>query len=87
MAQLFLIVMALLGSFLFGEEPKCKAALHWKAGKLPIRKGQKVGEVHICDENNRLLQKGDLIAAEEVKGTFFFALKEKLAKPFNRNSS
>ncbi len=64
------------------EEPKCKAALHWNAESLPIRKGQKVGEVHIQDENNLFLQKGDLIALEEVKGTFFFVLKDKIANLF-----
>jgi D-alanyl-D-alanine carboxypeptidase (penicillin-binding protein 5/6) len=64
------------------EEPKCKAALHWTADTLPIQKGQKVGEVQIKDENNQLLQKGDLVALEEVKGTFLFVLKEKFSKFF-----
>lgn len=64
------------------EEPKCKAALHWKVESLPIRKGQKVGEVHIQDEENQLLQKEDLVAAEEVKGTFFFVLKQKIFRLF-----
>ncbi len=60
------------------EEPKCKAALHWNLPPLPIRKGQKVGEVQIQDENGLFLQKGDLVALEEVKGSFFFVLKQKL---------
>jgi D-alanyl-D-alanine carboxypeptidase (penicillin-binding protein 5/6) len=61
------------------EEPQCKAALHWSGGSLPIRKGQKVGEVYIQDERGQLLQKGDLIAAEEVKGSLLFVLKEKVS--------
>lgn len=64
------------------EEPKCKAALHWTFEKLPIRKGEKVGEVHIHNDAGHLLQKGDLIALEDVKGTFFFVLKEKINKIF-----
>jgi D-alanyl-D-alanine carboxypeptidase (penicillin-binding protein 5/6) len=59
------------------EEPQCKAALHWDVGPLPIRKGQKVGEVYIQDDAGRLLEKGTLVAAEEVKGGFFFVLKQK----------
>lgn len=62
------------------EEPQCKAALHWNVPPLPIRKGQKVGEVAIRDEEDRVLQKGDLIALEEVRGSFFFVLKEAFKK-------
>lgn len=64
------------------EEPQCKAALHWDVPSLPIRKGQKVGEVYIQDERDHLLHKGDLVASEEVKGTFFFVLKDKVNKLF-----
>lgn len=69
-------------TFFPSEEPKCKAALHWKVEQLPIRKGQKVAEVHILDEQNRFLEKGDLIALEEVRGNFFFVLKDKVAQFF-----
>ncbi len=65
------------------EEPQCKAALHWCVDSLPIRKGDKVGEVYIQDERDQLLQKGDLIATEDVKGTLLFNLKQKLIKLFN----
>lgn len=66
------------------EEPKCKAALHWSKEILPIRKGQKVGEVHILDEDNgALLKQADLFATEEVKGTLFFVLKEKINRLFH----
>lgn len=68
-------------SFFPSEEPQCKAALHWNTESLPIHKGQKVGEIHILDEvSGALLQKEDLVASLDVKGTFFFMLKEKLRK-------
>ena len=76
------LVKPLMITYFPSEEPKCKAALHWDPLHLPIRKGDKVGEVHIQDENNLCLQKGDLIALEDVKGTFFFALREKIAELF-----
>ncbi len=69
-------------AFFPSEEPKCKAALHWTFDQLPIRKGQKVGEIHILDEENRVLEKGDLIALEEIKGNFFFVLKDKMVQFF-----
>lgn len=65
------------------EEPKCKAALHWNFERLPIRKGEKVGEVHILSESGQFLQKGDLLAAEDLKGTFYFVLKEKIKGIFH----
>lgn len=76
------LITPLTITFFPSEEPKCKAALHWKCDELPIRKGQKVAEVHILDEQNRLLEKGDLIALEEIKGNFFFVLKEKVTRLF-----
>ncbi len=77
------LVTPLSISFFPSEEPSCKAVLHWKFDQLPIRKGQKVGEVHILGEKERLLEKGDLIALEEVKGNFFFVLKEKVSRWFH----
>jgi D-alanyl-D-alanine carboxypeptidase (penicillin-binding protein 5/6) len=72
------LVKPLTISFFPAEEPKCKAALHWAVDHLPIRKGQKVGEVHILDDNGVFIQKGDLVALEEVKGTVFFVLRNRL---------
>lgn len=64
------------------EEPSCKAFVHWEMTKLPIRKGQKVGEIRLVDQEGNLLQKQDLAALQEVKGTFFFVLKEKFNEIF-----
>ena len=65
------------------EEPECKAMIHWLPENLPIRKGQKVGEVRIQDERGTLLQAGDLLALEEVKGSFFFMLKKRIDHLFH----
>lgn len=65
------------------EEPKCKAALHWSIQGLPIRKGEKIGEVHILSDDGRFLDKGDIIAREDVKGTLLFWLQQKLTNLFN----
>lgn len=69
-------------SFYPAEEPSCKAFVQWNPLRLPIRKGQKVGEVEIRDEAGSLLKRGNLLAKEEVNGTFFFALKEKFSNLF-----
>jgi len=73
----------LIIDFFPSEEPSCKAALHWDIKDLPIRKGQKVGEIHIHDENQRFLEKGDLVALQDVKGTFFFIIKDWVLGFFN----
>lgn len=72
----------LTNTFFPSEEPRCKAAVHWDVGQLPIRKGQKVGEIHILDDNGTFIQKGDLLALEEVKGTLWFVLKERIVQLF-----
>lgn len=68
--------------FFPAEEPECKAALHWNFPPLPIRKGQKVGEIRVLDAEQRLLQKGDLIALQEIKGSFLLTLREMFVKFF-----
>jgi D-alanyl-D-alanine carboxypeptidase (penicillin-binding protein 5/6) len=65
------------------EEPKCKAALHWSRTELPVRKGEKVGEVVIRDEVGRELLKGDLLATETLKADLFHLLKQKILKFFH----
>lgn len=76
------LITPLAISFFPSEEPRCKAALHWAFNPLPLRKGQKVGEIHILDDENRFLAKGDLIALDEVKENFFLVLKEKIVRFF-----
>lgn len=57
------------------EEPVCRAFVRWDPGALPIYKGQKVGEVQICDSLGAVLQVGDLVAKEDVKSTFAGLIK------------
>jgi len=70
-------------SFFPAEEPICRAFVHWETLRLPVRKGQLVGEVRIVNEKGELLSKGDLIAKNEVKGTIYFVLKEAVSRLFH----
>ncbi|MBI5273251.1 MAG: D-alanyl-D-alanine carboxypeptidase [Chlamydiia bacterium] len=63
-------------SFYPSEAPVCKAFVHWMNPRLPIRKGQVVGEVQIVNEKGSVLERGDLTAKEEVKGTLLFVLQD-----------
>jgi len=58
------------------EEPACKAFVYWETLEMPIRKGQKVGEVRIFNEAEHLLQKKDLLAQEEVQATLLFKVQK-----------
>lgn len=62
-------------SYFPSEEPQCRAYLHWDSVNFPIAKGQKVGEIHICNEQGTLLASQDLIAKNEVTPTFLHKLK------------
>lgn len=70
------VALPLSISFFPAEEPQCKAALHWNLSALPIHKGQKVGEIRIVDERERLLERADLLALEEVQGSFLYRLQK-----------
>lgn len=74
-------------SFYPAEEPKVKAFIHWNTLCLPIRKGQKVGEIHAIDERGTLLAKEELFAKENVSATFIFSLKQKWNRLFRCNES
>jgi D-alanyl-D-alanine carboxypeptidase (penicillin-binding protein 5/6) len=62
-------------SFFPSEEPECKAYVQWGSHTLPIKKGQKVGELRLVNQKGELLQQGDLLAREELTGTFLHKLK------------
>jgi D-alanyl-D-alanine carboxypeptidase (penicillin-binding protein 5/6) len=59
------------------EQPQCKAHIHWAPLDLPIRKGQKVGEVRITEEDGFFLGKEDLIARTDVELTWTAAFKKR----------
>ena len=69
-------------SYYPSEEPHCRAFVHWDTFKLPIKKGQTVGEIRIFDEAGQQLKTQALLAKEEVKGTWLFNIKSWLSKIF-----
>ena len=64
-------------SFYPSEEPKVKAFIHWDLLSLPIRKGQRVGEIRAVDERGAVLAKQELFAQDNVSATLLFSLKQK----------
>lgn len=64
------------------EDPNPRAFLNWEVPPLPIRKGEKVGEVKIIGSDQLPLKILDLVALQEVKGTFFYSIKQKIKKLF-----
>lgn len=62
------------------EEPNIRAFLRWESLSLPIAKGEKVGEMHFCDEKQRSLFSVPLLAKQEVRPTLMYALKEWLRR-------
>lgn len=72
----------LLISYFPSEEPNPRAFVHWDSPRLPIKKGQPVGEVRIVNEKGDLLATGNLFAKTEVKGTVFFVLKDTVSRFF-----
>jgi D-alanyl-D-alanine carboxypeptidase (penicillin-binding protein 5/6) len=66
--------------FFPSEEPEVKAYIHWEQSTLPIRKGTSVGELRLVNESGAILNSLPLLAQEDVKPTFWFALKRKLSR-------
>lgn len=60
------------------EEPNISIELNWEALELPIFEGTWVGEMHILDENQRILEKAPLYASRDVKKKSFFAFVDGL---------
>lgn len=64
------------------EEKALRAFVHWDDAVFPIRKGMRVGEIRVTDEQGMVLARGELLAKETVEATFFFALKEQWSRWF-----
>lgn len=62
-------------SYYPSEEPKIRAFLQWDKLDLPIKKGEKVGEVEIKTSDLRLLKKVPLVAKEDVEPSFLFSIR------------
>jgi len=63
-------------SYYPAEKPTVRAFIHWDLPRLPIAKGQKVGEIRIMDEREVLVLKEDLVAKEPLQPTFLFGLQD-----------
>jgi len=58
------------------EKTPIKAFTHWEDLTLPIKKGQKVGEIRVTDEKDRILQTESLYADQGVSSSFISSLKK-----------
>ena len=70
----------LILSFFPSEEPNVRAFVYWETPRLPIKKGQAVGEVRILNEKGELVAQGRLFAKTEVKGTILFVMKDTISR-------
>jgi D-alanyl-D-alanine carboxypeptidase (penicillin-binding protein 5/6) len=64
-------------SYFPSEKPEIKAFIHWEALSLPIGKGQKVGEVRLCD-GETVVRSCALVAMQEVQQTWWSWLQQVL---------
>lgn len=62
-------------SYYRGEEPKLKAYLRWDQLSLPIEKGQKVGEIHLATEDQKVMKILPLYAEDAVGEKLSFKIK------------
>jgi D-alanyl-D-alanine carboxypeptidase (penicillin-binding protein 5/6) len=62
-------------SFYPAETPKVKGFVYWDELSLPVRMGQKVGEIKVVDEQGTELGRQELFSQGSVDPTFFFSLK------------
>ena len=57
------------------EEPSVKGLIYWDAIKLPVAKGQKIGELQIQTDDGKTLHSAPLLAQEDVKSTWSYWFK------------
>ena len=58
------------------EEPKIKAFLQWDKLELPIKKGERVGELQLKAEDDSVMKAVPLFANENVDGQWSFRIKQ-----------
>lgn len=67
------------------EDPKPKCLLYWNLPALPIQKEDKVGELHLVDQNGNVLQKISLFSLNDVAlkwpYSWLFAVKHSFKNP------
>lgn len=62
------------------ERQAYKAYVHWDPLELPVKKGQRVGEVRIADSFGKIVQVGELVAKEDVSPTWSASMKKRWDK-------
>jgi D-alanyl-D-alanine carboxypeptidase (penicillin-binding protein 5/6) len=60
------------------EEPKVTCQMHWDAIQLPVKKGERVAELVVLDEEKRELRREPLFAEKDVKISFWQKIKNLL---------
>jgi D-alanyl-D-alanine carboxypeptidase (penicillin-binding protein 5/6) len=58
------------------EEPKIKAYLQWDKLDLPVKKGQKVGELQLKAEDESVIKTTPLFAYENVDSEWSYKMKQ-----------
>lgn len=62
-------------SYYMGEEPKIRGYLKWDTLELPVHKGQRVGEIQLTNEDQKIIKKVPLFAESEVSGKLAYKIK------------
>lgn len=70
-------------SYYPAEDPKAKCYLAWDTLELPIRKGQRVGELQLVAADGQLLKKSSLLALDGVKLSWPYNWKANLGAFFD----
>lgn len=68
-------------SYFPAEEPKLSARLKWYPPKLPIKQGEKVGELSLLDSESMVLYQAPLFASYDVEKSLWRHIKDVLASP------
>lgn len=68
-------------SYFPSEEPKVSARLKWHAHKLPIKQGEKVGELFLVDGDSKIFYRAPLFASYDVDKSLWRRMKDILSSP------
>lgn len=66
---------ALRVSYYPSEEPEIRCQLYWDERQAPVKKGDRVGELHLLADNN-VVQKVSLFAASDVEQSFAYSFQK-----------
>jgi D-alanyl-D-alanine carboxypeptidase (penicillin-binding protein 5/6) len=72
------VPVEVLYSYYPAEESAYRAFVHWQIPPLPIKQGERVGELHILGDHDQILIKRDLVAKEPLQETWISKIKKLL---------